>query len=120
MITTDNVIVVDVDGTLCPIKPADESYEDLLPEPRLVERLRELASQGWRIIIYSSRNMRSYNGDIGTINAKTLPDLLGWLDRHQVPYHEIYIGKPWQGTTASTSTTGRSAPAEIPDRSGRI
>lgn len=97
MIKNDNVLVVDIDGTLCPAERGDTSYADLAPEPLLVKRLQELAAAGWHIILHSSRNMRSYNGNTGVINAKTLPVLLQWLGRHEVPYHEIYMGKPWPG-----------------------
>jgi len=97
MIKNNKVLVVDVDGTLCPAERGDMSYADLPAEPLLVQRLQELAAGGWHIIIHSSRNMRSYNGNTGAINARTLPVLLEWLARHEVPYHEIYMGKPWPG-----------------------
>lgn len=97
MIAKENVLIVDVDGTLCPIKAANESYADLRPEPHLLARLRELAGQGWRIVLLSARGMRTHDGNEGEINAKVLPVLLAWLNRHGVPYHEIYMGKPWAG-----------------------
>ena len=42
--------------------------------------------------------MRTYSGNIGKINTNTLPIMLAWLAKHDVPYDEIYIGKPWCGT----------------------
>ena len=27
----------------------------------------------------------------------TLPVIIDWLDKHNVPYDEIYVGKPWCG-----------------------
>ncbi len=97
MITGTNVLVVDVDGTLCPIKAAGQSYKDLQPEPQMLARLQEMAAQGWRIVIQSARGMRSYDGNPGEINAHVLPVLLEWLKRHEVPFHEIHVGKPWPG-----------------------
>lgn len=41
--------------------------------------------------------MRTYNGNIGKINANTLPIIIEWLNKHNVPYDEIHIGKPWCG-----------------------
>ena len=97
MIAGTNVLVVDVDGTLCPIKAAGQSYSDLQPEPRMLARLQEMAATGWRIVIHSARGMRSYDGNPGEINAHVLPVLLDWLQRHEVPFHEVHVGKPWPG-----------------------
>ena len=45
----------------------------------------------------SSRNMRTYDGDVGKINVHTLPIILAWLDKHAVPYDEVIVGRPWCG-----------------------
>ena len=26
-----------------------------------------------------------------------LPDLIDWLTRHEIPFDEIHVGKPWPG-----------------------
>ncbi len=41
--------------------------------------------------------MRTYEGNIGKINIHTLPGILEWLDKHEVPYDEVVVGKPWCG-----------------------
>ena len=41
--------------------------------------------------------MRSFNGNIGKINVETLPNIINWLNKHGIPYDEIYVGKPWCG-----------------------
>jgi capsule biosynthesis phosphatase len=41
--------------------------------------------------------MRTYNGNVGLINVNTLPIILEWLEKHDVPYDEIIVGKPWCG-----------------------
>lgn len=97
MIGTEKVLVVDVDGTLCAIKDPSESYADVAPEPRLIARLREMASDGWRIVLHSSRGMRSSDGNLGEINRRIMPALLRWLERHEVPFDELHLGKPWPG-----------------------
>lgn len=89
--------VVDIDGTLCPIKGKNEKYEDLIPYKQMLERLRYYKKNGAKIILYTSRNMNSYNGNIGLINANTAKVMLEWLDRWEVPYDEIIYGKPWPG-----------------------
>ena len=97
MIEKNKAMVVDIDGTLCPIKSSDQSYADLPVEPRMLERLVALKQQGWRIILSSSRGMRTYDGNQGEIAAKVLPTLIDWLHRHQVPFDEIWTGKCWPG-----------------------
>ena len=89
--------VFDIDGTICPIKRPDERYEDLVPFPEMVERIRVYKEQGAKIVLLTSRNMNSYNGNIGLINVKTAPILLEWLRKWDIPYDEIVYGKPWPG-----------------------
>jgi capsule biosynthesis phosphatase len=97
MIRREKVIVMDIDGTICPIKQAHENYADLEPHADIVARLREYRSQGFYVILQSSRNMNTYDGNTGLITAKTGKVLLAWLDRHQIPYDELHLGKPWAG-----------------------
>lgn len=97
MIEADRVLVVDVDGTLCEIKEPGSSYADAKPRMDVVARLAEYRAQGFHVILHSSRNMQTYDGNLGRINAKTAPVLLEWLDRHGIEYDEIYFGKPWPG-----------------------
>ena len=89
--------VFDVDGTLCPIKGEDESYADLIPYADMVEKLREYKAQGARIVLYTSRNMRTYKGDLSLILEHTKPELEAWLAKWDIPYDEIVYGKFWPG-----------------------
>jgi capsule biosynthesis phosphatase len=97
MIQKEKCLVVDIDGTLCPIKPPGERYEDLLPVPAVVEQLRQYRNNGFHIILFTSRNMRTYEGNLGQILAHTAPVLLEWLKKHEIPFDEIHFGKPWAG-----------------------
>ena len=97
MIHTEKCIVMDIDGTLCRDMATDEVYEDLKPNEAIVGRLREYGQNGFYIILYTSRNMRTFGGNIGRINACTAKFTLAWLDRHAIPYDEIHFGKPWAG-----------------------
>lgn len=78
-------------------EPAPARYAHALPNLTLIARLREYRANGFDIVISTSRNMRTFDGNIGKINAHTLPAILDWLDRHDVPFDEIYVGKPWCG-----------------------
>lgn len=89
--------VFDIDGTICPIKKKEEKYEDLVPFPDIVEKLRYYKENGAKIILYTSRNMNSYNGNIGLINKHTATILLEWLKKWDIPYDEIVYGKVWPG-----------------------
>lgn len=95
--TLPSRLVVDIDGTLCPLKGAGEDYADLQPYPAMVERLREYRQQGFEIVLYTSRNVRTWNGNLGKINRHTLPKIVAWLERHGIPCDELYVGKPWPG-----------------------
>lgn len=90
-------IVFDIDGTICPIKKAEEKYEDLIPDKEMVAKMQEYKDAGATIVLNTSRNMNSYNGNIGLINAHTAKTLLSWLGKWHIPYDEIIYGKPWPG-----------------------
>lgn len=91
----EGMLVVDIDGTLCDIKAADQTYADLTPRLAIIEKLRDYQSRGYRILLFTSRNMRTYNQNLGMINKHTAPILLDWLDKWDIPYDEILFGKPW-------------------------
>lgn len=90
-------LILDVDGTLCPIKKSDQRYEDLVPLPGIPEKLRACKTQGARIVLFSSRNMKSYEGNLELINMHTAPVLLEWLKKWDIPCDELIMGKPWPG-----------------------
>ena len=89
--------IIDIDGTLCPIKKKEEKYEDLVPYKNMIEKLKYYKENGAKIVLFTSRNMNSYNGNIGMINKNTAKILLNWLDKWEIPYDEIIYGKPWPG-----------------------
>lgn len=90
-------IVVDVDGTLTMGKAPDQAYSDLEPNLPVVDRLREYAAAGAEIVVATSRNVRTFQGNLGLINVHTAPVLLEWLRRHRIPHHELWLAKPWPG-----------------------
>ena len=90
-------IVMDIDGTLCPIKKSDEDYSNLVPYKNVLDKLCEYKKNDAYIVLFTSRNMRTYNGNLGKINTVTAKTLLAWLDKWNIPYDEILYGKPWPG-----------------------
>lgn len=89
-------LIFDLDQTLCSTVNGD--YINSTPVWPVIEKLREYKSHGFEIVISTSRNMRTYAGNTGKISANTLPIIIEWLKRHDVPFDEIYVGKPWCGT----------------------
>jgi len=89
-------LVVDLDGTLTFEMP-NTPYENVRPRQVEIARLREYADQGFRIAIHTARNMRTFGNSVGRINAVTAPIIVEWLKRHEVPFDELYVGKPWCG-----------------------
>jgi len=95
MAITMKRIVIDLDATLT--LETDDAYPDKLVNNDVLRSCRYYKEQGFEIVIATSRNMRTYDGNVGKINANTLPIIIEWLNKHRVPYDEIYIGKPWCG-----------------------
>ncbi|WP_042195350.1 capsular biosynthesis protein [Paenibacillus camerounensis] len=90
-------LVVDLDGTLCPIKASGEKYDDLIPYFNMVQKVKEWKEEGFTILIHTARNMRTHSGNLGLINAHTARKVMDWLDKWEIPYDEILFGKPWPG-----------------------
>lgn len=89
-------LILDLDGTLT-IDEEEKDYIDKKPNTKVIEKLKEYKSQNFRITIYTSRNMRTFRGDIEKIKTNTLPRIINWLEKYSVPYDDIVIGKPWCG-----------------------
>lgn len=89
-------LILDLDGTLT-IDEEEKDYIDKKPNTKVIEKLKEYKSQDFRITIYTSRNMRTFRGDIEKIKTNTLPQIINWLEKYSVPYDDIVIGKPWCG-----------------------
>ncbi len=97
MIKDKNVIVVDIDNTLTLPKGKLEDYSSVKVSSLLKNKLEKFKSMGFWIILSTSRNMRTYDGNIGMIMKHTAPILIEWLAVNQIPYDEIHFGKPWCG-----------------------
>ena len=88
-------LIMDLDDTIC--TTIDGDYEKSLPNFEVIKKMNEYRELGFTIVINTSRNMRTYHGNLGKINANTLPIIIDWLKNNNVPYDEIYMGKPWCG-----------------------
>ena len=97
MIASEKVIVFDIDGTLCEFKSKNQEYIDLQPKQDVLQKMLAYKSEGYYIILYTARQMRTHEGNVGRINANTGKVLFEWLDKFEIPYDEIHFGKPWCG-----------------------
>lgn len=88
-------IIIDLDGTLT--EDIEANYIDKPARMNIIKKLQEYRAMGFHITISTSRGMRSYEGDIGKININILPSILEWLNKHEVPYDSVVVGKPWCG-----------------------
>jgi capsule biosynthesis phosphatase len=87
-------IIIDLDQTLC---DAEGDYLNARPNQAVIDKLQEYRTLGFEVVVYTSRNMRTYNGNVGKINVYTLPVILDWLRRHKIEFDEVVVGKPWCG-----------------------
>jgi len=108
-------LVFDLDNTLTFEGTGD--YENVQPRMDIVEKLREYHAQGFEIIINTARNMRTYNNSVGRITANTLPIILKWLEKHDIPYDEIHVAKPWCGNDGFYIDDKAIRPSELRDLS---
>ena len=88
-----NKIIIDLDDTIC--KTTNGDYENSVPKEEVIEKIKEYKKSGFEIVIYTSRNMRTYKGNVDLIKANTLPIIIKWLEKFDVPYDQIIVGKPW-------------------------
>lgn len=88
-------LIVDLDDTISITLEGD--YINSSPVVEVIRKLKEYKEQGFEIVINSSRNMRTYKSNLGKINIFTLPNIIDWLRKYNVPFDEVYVGKPWCG-----------------------
>lgn len=89
-------LVIDLDDTLT-VANSSLPYADVSVRADVVARLRDYKANGFEVVIYTARNMRTYDGNLGKITVHTLPIITAWLNKHDVPFDEVWIGKPWCG-----------------------
>ncbi|MCE7577964.1 capsular biosynthesis protein [Aliivibrio fischeri] len=88
-------LVVDLDSTITLGDTSD--YRNVSPNVEVIRQLNSYKDKGFTITIFTARNMRTYEGNVGLINIHTLPIITEWLAKHSVSYDEIIVGKPWCG-----------------------
>ena len=87
-------LCIDLDGVICRLKKEGETYDNLLPVEGAPEKLRQLKAAGHYIIINTARHMKTCQSNLGMVTARISLITLNWLEKYNVPYDEIYFGKP--------------------------
>lgn len=108
-------LVIDIDKTLT--LGDNKDYSLVSPNIKIVNKVKEYKNNGFNIILFTARNMRSHDNNIGKITAKTLPIIFKWLEKHNVPFDEIYVGKPWCGNDGFYVDDKAIRPSEFIEKS---
>ncbi|MDT7014793.1 HAD family hydrolase [Levilactobacillus namurensis] len=89
-------LLIEITKTLCGL-PDSQGYLDGAPQPAVVTRLRQYQAAGYQVVLFTSRQMQTSDGNLERLNRYTARNTMKWLRRHQVPYDRLLFGKPWAG-----------------------
>ena len=85
----------DLDSTLVTKPTIEGDYSSVKPIQRNINYLKFLRDCGHTIIICTARRMRTHSGNVGSVVADIGKVTFDTLDRFNIPYDEIYFGKPY-------------------------
>jgi capsule biosynthesis phosphatase len=85
---------IDIDGTITKTRKEGQEYGDIKPKHGAVNALKKLKEEGHYIILNTARNMETFSSNVGKVMAVQGPILFEWLKKYEIPYDEIYFGKP--------------------------
>lgn len=87
-------ICFDIDNTLITYSNTIETKEGIEPIPEMVGLVKKLHAEGNIIVLQTARGMKSCKSNLGKV-GKSMAAVLSKLDEFEIPYDEIYFGKPW-------------------------
>ncbi|KAJ2989776.1 hypothetical protein HDV02_004775, partial [Globomyces sp. JEL0801] len=85
----------DLDGTLVTFPKIEKDYDSCEAIPHNVKLVQELHAAGHHIIIQTARRMKTHSGNVGGVLKDIGPITFRTLERLNIPYDEIFFGKPW-------------------------
>ena len=88
-------VCFDLDNTLVTHPTISGDYTSVLPIQRNIDYLKLLHRLGHTIIIYTARRFRTHSGNVGAIVADIGKVTFDTLDKFDIPYDEIFFGKPY-------------------------
>lgn len=84
-------ICFDLDDT---ILNTDGCYYSATPRYEVIQYMHLLRSRGHVLIINTARKMNTFDGNLGKVMANIAAHTFEQLERFNIPYDEIYFGKP--------------------------
>lgn len=82
------VVAIDFDETIGFFKPKEKTFKeyrvksvDSVPNPRMVNFIKELRSKGKKVVVYTSRWWGDYNS------------LIEWLEKHDIVVDDVLLGR---------------------------
>jgi len=84
----------DLDNTLVTHPDIKGDYSTVRPIESNIKMVRYLKKFGHTIIIYTARRMATHKGDVGKVVADIGRITFDTLEKFNIPYDEIYFGKP--------------------------
>jgi len=88
-------ICFDLDNTLVSYPQISKDYTSVKPIIKNINFLRYLKKCGHTIIIYTARRMKTSHSNIGIVNKDIGKITFETLEKFNIPYDEIYFGKPY-------------------------
>lgn len=89
--------IIDVDNTIMttPKIVGTYDYKNSKPIQDMIDKINGLYDQGNKIVLFTSRGMRTFNGVVSSIEKYHRPILEKVLKSFNLNYHELIFGKPW-------------------------
>jgi len=84
----------DLDNTLVTFPKISNDYTSVEPIQKNIDFLKYLKRLGHIIIIYTARRMNTHKSNLGKIMADIGRITFDSLEKFDIPYDEIYFGKP--------------------------
>jgi capsule biosynthesis phosphatase len=88
-------ICFDIDNTLLTYSNAIGSHEGIEPISEMVDLVKKLHNEGHTIVLHTARGMKTCKSNIGQAGKRGMLNVLQTLEEFEIPYDEIYFGKPW-------------------------
>jgi capsule biosynthesis phosphatase len=85
----------DLDNTLVTFPKIKNDYTSVEPIMKNIEFLKYLKNFKHTIIIYTARRMKTHSGNTGKIMSDVGKITFDTLDKFDIPYDELYFGKPY-------------------------
>lgn len=87
-------IVIDLDWTICELRKEWQDYSDVRVNKNAVEKIQKFKEEWHYIIIQTARHMETCWGNVWLVQARVWKKTIDWLEEHNIPYDEIFFGKP--------------------------